>query len=97
MVEHTLRMVDPGVPVKTVHASRGKVIRAEPVSALYEKGRVHHVGFFPLLEDQMTSFTVDYDRSVNGAPDRIDALVWALTELLVEDAGNAYLESWGRW
>jgi phage terminase large subunit-like protein len=97
MVEHTLRMVDPGVPVKTVHASRGKVIRAEPISALYEKGRVHHVGFFPLLEDSMTSFTVDYDRSVNGSPDRIDALVWALTELLVEDAGNAYLESWGRW
>jgi phage terminase large subunit-like protein len=97
MVENTLRMVDAGVPYKGVHASRGKVIRAEPVSALYEQGKVHHVGYFPELEDQQTSFTVDYDRDLNGSPDRVDALVWAITELLIEDSGNSYLESWGRW
>lgn len=53
MVENTLRMVDPGVPFKAVTASRGKVVRAEPVSALYEQRRVHHIGMFPVLEDQM--------------------------------------------
>jgi phage terminase large subunit-like protein len=97
MVENTIRMVDPGVPYKGVHASRGKVIRAEPVSALYEQGKVHHVGMFPKLEDQMTSFVVDFDRTVNGSPDRVDALVWAITELLIEDSGNSFLEAWGRW
>lgn len=97
MVEATLRMVDPAVPYKPVHASRGKVMRAEPVSALYEQGRVHHVGAFPQLEDQMTSFTQDFDRSANGSPDRVDALVWAISELLVEDSANGFLEAWGRW
>jgi predicted phage terminase large subunit-like protein len=97
MVEHTLRMVDPGIPFTAVHASRGKVIRAEPVSALYEQGRVHHVGTFSQLEDQMTSFTVDFDRDLNGSPDRLDALVWAMTELLVEDSGSLFLEAWGKW
>jgi phage terminase large subunit-like protein len=53
MVENTLRMVDPSVPYSGVWASRGKVARAEPISALYEQGRVHHVGPFPRLEDQM--------------------------------------------
>ena len=53
MVEATLRMVDPNVPFTAVRASRGKVARAEPVAALYEQGRVHHLGAFPLLEDQM--------------------------------------------
>jgi phage terminase large subunit-like protein len=68
-----------------VWASRGKVIRAEPVSALYEQGRVHHVGAFQQLEDQMCAFTVDFDRKTMGySPDRLDALVWALTELCVE-------------
>jgi phage terminase large subunit-like protein len=97
MVEHTLRMIDPGVPYKAVHASRGRVIRAEPVSALYEQHRVHHFGTFPALEDQMCSFTIDYNRSRDGSPDRVDALVWALTELLVEDSGNSYLDAWGKW
>jgi phage terminase large subunit-like protein len=97
MVENTLRMIDPAVPFTAVHASRGKVIRAEPISALYEQGKVHHVGFFGALEDQMTSFTVDYDRSVDGSPDRVDALVWAITELLVEGSGNVFLEAWGKW
>ncbi|TPN57590.1 ATP-binding protein [Mesorhizobium sp. B1-1-9] len=86
MVEATLRMVDPGVPVKLVHASRGKVVRAEPVSALYEQGKVSHVGAFPILEDQLVSFASDFDRARAGySPDRLDALVWALTELMVRE------------
>jgi len=85
MVGNTLRMVDENVPFTAVHASRGKVTRAEPVSALYEQGRIHHVGPFPQLEDQMTNFTSDFDRRAAGySPDRVDALVWAATELLVE-------------
>jgi phage terminase large subunit-like protein len=85
MVAATIRMVDPNVPVTTVWASRGKVTRAEPVSALYEQGRMHHVGTFPQLEDQMTNFTSDFDRHAAGySPDRLDALVWAAIELLVE-------------
>ena len=85
MVEATLRMVDQNVPVTTVWASRGKVTRAEPISALYEQGRMHHVGTFPQLEDQMTNFTSDFDREAAGySPDRLDAMVWVATELLVE-------------
>jgi phage terminase large subunit-like protein len=85
MVEATIRMVDGNVPVTTVWASRGKVARAEPVSALYEQGRVHHIGTFPQLEDQMCTFTTDFDRARAGySPDRLDALVSGLTELLVE-------------
>ncbi len=84
MVEETLRMVSRGVSYKGVHASRGKVTRAEPVSALYEQRKIHHVGTFSALEDQMCSFTSDFDRSRAGySPDRLDALVWALSELLV--------------
>jgi phage terminase large subunit-like protein len=91
MVEATIRMVDQNVPVTTVWASRGKVTRAEPVSALYEQGRMHHVGTFPQLEDQMTNFTSDFDRQAAGySPDRLDALVWAATELLVEP-----MKGWG--
>jgi phage terminase large subunit-like protein len=85
MVENTLRMVDPNIPFTAVRASRGKVTRAEPASALYEQGRMHHIGTFPQLEDQMTNFTSDFDRNAAGySPDRVDALVWATTELLVE-------------
>jgi len=62
MVEHTLRMIDPNVSFSPVWASRGKVTRAEPISALYEQRRVHHVGAFPRLEDQMCGFTIDFDR-----------------------------------
>jgi phage terminase large subunit-like protein len=83
MVEHVLRMIDPAVAYKPVHASRGKIIRAEPVAALYEQSRVHHVGSFAQLEDQMCSFSADADRSRGASPDRVDALVWALSELIV--------------
>ena len=85
MVGATLRMVDPNVAFTAVRASRGKVVRAEPVAALYQQGRVHHIGTFPQLEDQMTNFTSDIDRAAAGySPDRVDALVWAFSELLVE-------------
>jgi phage terminase large subunit-like protein len=85
MVQATIRMVDPNVALSTVWASKGKVTRAEPVSALYEQGRIHHIGSFPQLEDQMTNFTSDFDREAAGySPDRLDALVWATTELLIQ-------------
>ena len=89
MVEATLRAIDPNVSFAAVRASRGKVTRAEPVAALYEQGRVHHVGAFPQLEDQMCGFTLDPHgcfnmRSAGYSPDRVDALVWALTDLMVE-------------
>jgi phage terminase large subunit-like protein len=81
MVEAQLRMVDRSVSYKAVHASRGKRVRAEPVAALYEQGRVHHVGGLPTLEDQMCAFVPD---DMETSPDRVDALVWALTELIVD-------------
>jgi phage terminase large subunit-like protein len=67
------------LPITAVHASRGKQTRAEPISALYEQGRVHHVGAFPLLEDECCQWLPTAGRS----PDRLDALVWALTELML--------------
>jgi phage terminase large subunit-like protein len=77
MVIMVLQQVDRNIPVTKVHATRGKRVRAEPISALYEQYRVHHVGAFPELEDQMVMWTPDSSDS----PDRLDALVWALTEL----------------
>lgn len=76
MVESTVRNEDKQVSFKIVHASRGKTPRAEPVSSLYEQGRVHHVGSFGALEDQMCTWVQGDD-----SPDRMDALVWAITEL----------------
>ena len=105
MVEATLRVVDDNVAYTGVHATRGKVVRAEPVAALYEQGRIRHMGAFTQLEDQMCEFTPDLDRSKpkrdptdpsslgkggRTSPDRADALVWAFTELLVEE-----IPSWG--
>jgi len=79
LVERNLRTVDRNLPVTTVHAKRGKALRAEPVSSLYEQGRVSHVGSLAALEDQMTA----WDPSGDGeSPDRVDALVYALTELM---------------
>jgi len=80
MVEATLRVVDPGVAYKPVHAARGKLTRAEPVAALYERGLVHHAGAFPALEDQMCAFL---GGAAPGLNDRVDALVWALSELML--------------
>ena len=90
MIEAVIRSVDASVPYKAVHASRGKVARAEPISALDEQGRVHHVGHFSELEDQMAEFTHDFSREKAGySPDRMEARVWALTELDITSA-----ESW---
>lgn len=83
MVAHTLRTVDPNVKIIEVRASRGKHVRAEPIAALYEQGRVAHVGSFPELEAQMTQMTVTGFEG-DGSPDRVDALVWALSELFPE-------------
>lgn len=80
MVAHTLRTVDPNVNIIEVRASRGKHVRAEPIAALYEQGRVAHVGAFPELEGQMTQMTSEGYQG-DGSPDRVDALVWALTDL----------------
>ena len=79
MAEHTIRVVDKNVPIKMVTASRGKVPRAEPVAALYEQGRVFHAVRSPKLEDQLCTYTEDDKTS----PDRLDAMVWALSELMV--------------
>ena len=87
LVESVVRQVDPTVPYRAVHASRGKVARAEPVAALYEQGRVHHVRGLGALEDRMCRMTMrGYEG--RGSPDRVDALVWALTELIVEPAAK---------
>jgi len=83
MVAFLLGTVDATVPIKRIRASRGKRLRAEPVAALYEQGRVHHVGVYPDLEDQMASFTGDGGEH----DDRVDALVHALTEVMLDTAG----------
>jgi phage terminase large subunit-like protein len=87
MVETTIRSVDPKIPFRAVHASRGKAVRAEPIAALYEQEKVHHAGTFPELEDQLCAFTSGFDRSSAGySPDRLDALVWCLSELMTKAA-----------
>jgi phage terminase large subunit-like protein len=85
MVAAVIRQVDPGVPVTSVHAMRGKYVRAEPVSSLYSQGRMRHVGAFPELEDEMCDFGPG-GLSTRRSPDRLDALVWALTHLMLEGA-----------
>jgi phage terminase large subunit-like protein len=80
MVAHTIRTVEPNARIIEVRASRGKHVRAEPIAALYEQGKIAHVGGFPELEAQMTQMTTSgYEGE--GSPDRVDALVWAMTEL----------------
>ncbi len=81
LVAAIMREVDANIPIKSMRASRGKHVRAEPVAALYEQGRVSHVGVFPELEDEMCAF--DSIIAARGrSPDRVDALVWALSELM---------------
>ncbi|MEM6678925.1 MAG: terminase family protein, partial [Pseudomonadota bacterium] len=84
LVESLMRQVAPQIAYRGVQATRGKLTRAEPVAALYEQGRVHHVGAFPALEREMCR----YDGS-GASPDRMDALVWALTELVITPGGSA--------
>lgn len=92
LVANVMRQVDHNVPVKLVSASRGKELRAEPIAALYEQGRVHHVGLLSELEEQMCEWQ-PYPREGEGrkqdSPDRLDALVWAITEL--NQGGNAII------
>lgn len=84
MVESTLRAADLAMPVKRVHATRGKSARAEPVLALYEAGRAFHAGAFPELEDEMCGLVTGGGYHGPGrSPDRADALVWAMTELML--------------
>lgn len=82
MVKHTLHTIRPSLPVKVVHATRGKAKRAEPVVGLYEQERQHHVGNFPQMEDQMTTWDA-VDPPDDWSPDRMDAMVWASWELMV--------------
>lgn len=83
MVESTIKTIDPNVPVKLVTASRGKRLRAEPVSSLDEQGKIHIVGALPMLEDQLCNWQPD---SGDPSPDRLDAMVWAITDLLLGGA-----------
>jgi phage terminase large subunit-like protein len=76
MVSQVIKQIDPNVPVRLVHASRGKATRAEPIAAIYEQGRGHHFGNFALLEDEMCMWTPG-----DESPNRMDALVWAMTDL----------------
>jgi predicted phage terminase large subunit-like protein len=93
LVESVLRTVDLAVSYRSVHASRGKRVRAEPVAALYEQDRVKHSPGLELLEDQMCGFTPDTKES----PDRVDALVWAMTELQIEEPGYESAMSGTGW
>lgn len=79
MVTYTLRASAPNLPLKLIHASKGKIVRAEPIAALYEQGKVKHLGEFPELEKQLTSYT-----GLGDSPDRLDALVMGVTELMLE-------------
>jgi phage terminase large subunit-like protein len=86
-VEQLVRQVDPMVPVRAVRATRGKAARAEPVAALYEQGRVAHLRGLGALEDQMVLMTPRGFMG-RGSPDRVDALVWAMTELMIQPAAQ---------
>lgn len=89
MVAQTLRTIRPHLPIREVRASKGKRLRAEPISSLYEQGRIHHVGVLERLEGQMTTWTPDDPKS----PDRLDALVHGLTDLMESGGAEAYLRS----
>jgi phage terminase large subunit-like protein len=82
-----VRTVRRSIAYRKVHASRGKAVRAQPVAALYEQGRVSHVEVFAELEEQLTTWTPEDGTS----PDRLDALVWALTELMVGGQREAWI------
>lgn len=96
LIESLLRSVDRSIPYKAVRASRGKFVRAEPASALYEQNRVWHVGTFPKLEEQMCQFSADMNRAAYGSPDRVDALVWGLTELVLQNQMTGLLDYYRR-
>ena len=86
LIEAVIRNEDSNVSFRAVRATRGKILRAEPVAALYEQGRVHHAGYFAQLENQMCNYTGTPGQK---SPDRLDALVWAITELIGDYSGSA--------
>ncbi|MEO8994655.1 MAG: terminase family protein [Rhodanobacter sp.] len=90
MIEAVIRSVDPNVSYRKVTATRGKDIRAEPVAALYEQGRIHHVGQFGPLEDEMCEWD-PLDKSARS-PNRLDAMVWAITDLMLADSTTGILD-----
>jgi phage terminase large subunit-like protein len=92
MASALLRTVAPSLSIVEVTASRGKMIRAEPVAALYEQGKVHHVGAFPKLEDQLCNWS---PLEGGPSPDRLDALVWVLTSLMLDKGGPSAMELYG--
>ncbi len=95
MVTEVLRHAEPHLPVRTVTATRGKFLRAEPIAAAYERGLVLHAGVFAKLEDQLCALTPDFDRRSGPSPDRADALVWAISDLLGLDRANTgMLDYW---
>jgi phage terminase large subunit-like protein len=85
LVTNVIRSIDPLAPIRTVTATRGKHLRAEPVAALYEQGRVKHLRGLTKLEEQMGKMTAQGWEGT-GSPDRLDALVWALTDLMIDPA-----------
>jgi phage terminase large subunit-like protein len=93
MVGAVLRNVDASVPLKMVHATRGKYVRAEPVAALYAQGKVKHAAPMPELEDQMCDFGLS-GLSSGTSPDRLDALVWAVTELTTRARAEPRIRKW---
>jgi len=93
MVRAVIHAVDSDVNYKDVHASRGKVVRAEPIAALYERERIHHVGYFPEVEDQMCSMTQSGYQGITS-PDRADSAVWGFTELFPGMTKTAESENW---
>lgn len=93
MVSTILNDIDSAVPVRLVHASVGKVARAEPVAAIYEQNRVSHCGHFPKLEDEMCLFVPG---EMKESPNRVDALVWGMTYLLIKSRGIGRAGTWGR-
>ena len=92
MVEHTLRSLDASISYKAVHATRGKTVRAEPIAALDSHGRIHHAGIFSALEDQMCRFN---PAAGGESPDRVDARIWAMTELLLNKPLTEGPRLWG--
>jgi hypothetical protein len=87
MVELTIRQVDKSIPITLVQATRGKYVRAEPIAAVYEQGRIHHVGSYPLLEDELCLWLPG-----DNSPNRLDALVWAFTDLKMANNNLGFLE-----
>ncbi len=88
LVERNVKAIEPNIPFKMVHASRGKIMRAEPIANLYEQGRVHHVGEFPELEDEQCSYTPQMEAEGKNSPNHLDAGVWGLTELSGKIGGH---------